>query len=497
MRNRFKYLFADKNNIRIICAIGLSVVFTIISMLVVRSGTPLLWLVPAGLLLVLLAFISIGKFLFLTVFLVPVSIQLRFIFPDTPADIFLPTELMLTGILILMIFKVFISREISRGILLNPISIISFCLLGWYFITSLTSTMPEVSLKSTIARLWFFAGFYLLAAELFRKVERIRYYFYTYIAGMIPVVIYYLIRMWQAGIFNQKAAYKAIRPFFNDHTAFGAALAFCIPVIVYFLFKREFSGTKKTVIFLLLAVFSAAFLFSYSRAAWLSLFVAALVVSILLLRISWKVVLPATICLIVIISLSWASLRMRLNENKQESSNNIERHLQSIANVRSDVSNMERINRWKSAMRMLREKPYLGWGPATYQFKYAPFQIASEKTIISTNYGEGGNAHSEYLGSLVDSGIPGLVLYVLLLFFSLRKGIIIWETHRDKQIRNLALALVAGLITYAVHGALNNFLDTDKISALFWGMIAALVAIDIRMKQEYKSESLSEVGSDD
>jgi hypothetical protein len=48
-----------------------------------------------------------------------------------------------------------------------------------------------------------------------------------------------------------------------------------------------------------------------------------------------------------------------------------------------------------------------------------------------------------------------------------------------------------------VHGILNNFLDTDKISALFWGMIAAIVAIDIRMKQEAESRGLSEVGGND
>ena len=497
MRNKSKYLLADKNNIWIICAIVLSIIFSIISMFVFKTGTPLLWFVPAGLLLILFAFVSIDRFLFLTVFLVPVSVQLRFIFPDTSADIFLPTELMLAGILILMIFKVFISREINREILINPVSIITFCILGWYLITSLTSTIPGVSFKSLITRLWFFAGFYLLAAEIFGKTERISNYFYAYIAGMVPVVIYYLIRMWQAGIFNQKAAYKAIRPFFNDHTAFGAALAFCIPVIICFLFRRKHSGIIKTGLLILLFLFSAAFIFSYSRAAWLSLFAAALVVSVLLFKISWKIVLPATICIIVTISMSWSGLIMQLNENKQESSSNIQKHLQSIANVRSDVSNMERINRWKSAIRMFREKPLMGWGPATYQFKYAPFQIASEKTVISTNYGEGGNAHSEYLGSLVDSGIPGLILYILLLFFSVRKGIIIWKTHWDKQIRNIALALVAGLVTYVVHGILNNFLDTDKISALFWGMIAAIVAIDIRMKQEAESRGLSEVGGND
>jgi putative inorganic carbon (HCO3(-)) transporter len=43
--------------------------------------------------------------------------------------------------------------------------------------------------------------------------------------------------------------------------------------------------------------------------------------------------------------------------------------------------------------------------------------------------------------------------------------------------------MIAGLMTYVVHGALNNFLDTDKISALFWGMTAAVVALDIRNRK--------------
>jgi hypothetical protein len=43
----------------------------------------------------------------------------------------------------------------------------------------------------------------------------------------------------------------------------------------------------------------------------------------------------------------------------------------------------------------------------------------------------------------------------------------------------LSLALLLGLTTYYLHGLLNNFLDTDKASALFWGFTAAIVAIDI------------------
>lgn len=487
MVNRTKYsVFVKKNTWTIVASVG-ATGFLIITMLLIRSGASYLWLIPPGLLIASLSLLAIDKFLLLTVFLVPVSVQLRFIIADPPADIFLPTELMLGIILLLMIFKLSYTKEIDRRILLHPVSIISFCILAWCLITSLTSTLPVVSIKSFITRLWFLAGFYILAAQIFRKPEKIRYYFLAYFAGMVPVVIYFLVRMLHAGIFDQKVSYAMIRPFFNDHTSFGAALAFCIPAGFYMVWKRENSKIQEVFYLIVLLLFSAAFVFSYSRAAWLSLPVAALVVLFVFLKISWKLILPVIMTLVLIIFISWPAIIMRLNENKQASSGEIENHIRSMTNIRSDVSNLERVNRWKSAVRMFKEKPLLGWGPATYQFQYAPFQISGEKTIISTNYGEGGNAHSEYLGTLVDSGIPGVLLYILLLIISIRRGIIIWSTHKDKQIRYLALALIAGLVTYVIHGGLNNFLDTDKISALFWGTIAAIVAIDITMKEEANS----------
>ena len=89
-----------------------------------------------------------------------------------------------------------------------------------------------------------------------------------------------------------------------------------------------------------------------------------------------------------------------LSTNDQDSSDNLVEHFSSLSNITTDASNMERINRWKCALKMFKEKPILGWGPSTYQFNYAPYQISSDKTIISTNFGDGGNAHSEYLGIL-------------------------------------------------------------------------------------------------
>ena len=137
-------------------------------------------------------------------------------------------------------------------------------------------------------------------------------------------------------------------------------------------------------------------------------------------------------------------------------------------------------------MRMFEERPVSGWGPGTYMFQYAPFQLTRHRTIISTNSANRGNAHSEYLGILAESGFIGLISLLVLITVVLYTGIHAYSRASDKETRMLTLCTLLGLVTYLVHGTLNNFLDTDKISSPFWGFTAMIVALDIisRKKEE-------------
>ncbi len=55
----------------------------------------------------------------------------------------------------------------------------------------------------------------------------------------------------------------------------------------------------------------------------------------------------------------------------------------------------------------------------------------------------------------------------------------IFFTSKRKKVKLLALALLVGLISYDIHGGMNDFLDLDKLSCLFWGFTAMIVALDI------------------
>ena len=173
-------------------------------------------------------------------------------------------------------------------------------------------------------------------------------------------------------------------------------------------------------------------------------------------------------------------ITIALERNREESSDDLGEHVQSISNISSDASNLERLNRWNSAMRMWEERPLFGWGPGTYMFQYAPFQASEDRTIISTNFGTQGNAHSEYLGPLAEQGVPGMLLVVLLVIVTVVTALRLYPRMPAGADRRLMSAAFLGLVTYYLHGALNNFLDTDKAAVPFWMFTAIVVLFDLK-----------------
>jgi len=443
----------------------------------------LIWLIPAGLAVVMLAVLSLEHLLLLTLFLTPLSIQISYLTGGTGFDLSIPTEPVLALLLFITLFKLIVTREFSAKLLRHPVTVLIGLYLVWTLVTSVTSTMPGVSFKTLAYRMWFIAGFYIIGAQMFSSERFKRRYIIAYSTGLAVVVIYFLVRAGGAGLLNQQFAHSACYPFFNDHTSFGASMAFLLAPLTVILIRKSSSFTSRMFVSGLIILFMAGFIFSYSRAAWVSL-IAALALSLILwLRMPVRLLTVVAAGFIVAMILSAGWIWQKMDSTTEDSSADLGQHLRSSSNISTDQSNLERINRWKCAFGMFEERPLLGWGPGTYQFNYGPFQKASDRTIISTDFGDAGNAHSEYLGTLSESGLPGALLYLLLTAFTIITGIRVWYRERRTYEGYFALAILTGLMTYAVHGIMNSFLDSDKIAALWWGFAAILVSMDIREKE--------------
>ncbi|MFT4660723.1 MAG: putative inorganic carbon (HCO3(-)) transporter [Patiriisocius sp.] len=433
---------------------------------------------PIGL---LLGYIALNKPKLLLLFVglaAPFSLNLNKIKGLEGLGLYFPTEPILIGLSLLLIISSLRISVLDKKIHSHRISMAVYFMLFWLLITTFTSTMPIISVKFLISRLWFVIPLYFIATKLFQSKEYIRKFFNVYLFSLAVIIILTVIR--HAGFgFTQQSGHWVMNPYFKDHTSYGAAIAILYPLLMGYSFAPFKTKIPKSVYRILLVIFSVGLVFSFTRAAWLSLVIGGGVYMIMKLRIKFYWVFTVFTLLLGSYLYFQHDIARALAKNRQDSSEDFMEHIRSMTNVSTDASNLERLNRWNSALSMFTEKPFFGWGPGTYMFQYAPFQKSKDLTIISTNLGDAGNAHSEYIGPMAESGILGLIYFLMILITVLYTGIKLYYIIDDKELKMLVMAAIIGIVSYAAHGFLNNFLDTDKLSYPFWGLCAVIASIDL------------------
>lgn len=361
-----------------------------------------------------------------------------------------------------------------------------------YPLTALFSGMPVVSAKFSLVNLSFLMVFLIFLIHLFRKNPALfPKMMILYSGGLALVFALAVYRYWQYG-WNPVVVKGIFQPFYRDYTIFGATAA--ITGIYWFVS----AGRLKPASFKILAytaamVFISAVIVSASRAAALSLVFAIIVLVMLRLRLHIRHMAMLVLASVLLIIVSRSAILETLHQNTYISrSHDLEwgSNIKSAGNITTDVSNLERLNRWYSGIKMFLEKPLTGFGPGTYQFVYIPYQkkeLMNRLTVTNPwNIPEnsGGTAHSEYILALSEMGLIGF-LGLILLF-----GRLVWiaftkvRTHPE---RHLLIVAFAALSTYFFHSFFNNFLNTDKFAFLFWGMAAWLMALN---KRDHERELL-------
>jgi len=437
-------------------------------------------IIPFVLIVIYVAFYHFDKLFMALVFFTPLSVNIEE-FVSGGVGLFLPTEPILFGMLLLIVLNQLKKNRFELAILTHPISIVIILQLIWITITAITSELPLVSFKFLLTKLWFFIPIYFYGILFFKKDEKnISTFIWLFVSALSIVVVYTLTNHAING-FDEASGHWVMFPFFKDHTSYGAILALAFPLIIGLLTSKKQSPIIKLVLIFLIVLFSVGIIMSYTRAAWLSLFGAFLVYLLIRFKVNFKYLAILGFIGVVFIAINWVEIGHSLERNNAEhATENMDERIESMANVTSDASNLERINRWTCAVDLWQERPFLGWGPGTYAMVYGPYQQSRNLTIISTASGNRGNAHSEYLGPLAEQGLIGMLLMFVLVGLIIFYGITVYNRMPQNESRVLLLVSVLGLITYFAHGFLNNYLDTDKATVPVWGLTALIVMLDLK-----------------
>ncbi len=447
-------------------------------------------LLPVLLIVFYFSIFKLDQLFLLVVFCTPLSLNLEAL-KLGGIGLYLPTEPILLGLLFIYLFKIIHARKNRINTYwLHPISFIIALQLLWILITSFTSEFPVISFKFFLSRLWFVIPIFFLGIHFFKKgINHIYAFIWAYLIPLTFVLIFTIIKHASFG-FSEEAGHWVMWPFFKDHTSYGAIVALFIPIVAGMMMDPLRTIYSKNILRFIFVIFCIALFYSYTRAAWISVLGASIVYLLFVLKIKFKWLFSLGLIMGIFIIFNFNDLSYMMKKNNAEhTTEEFSERVESMSNITSDASNLERFNRWNSAIRMFKEKPILGWGPGTYAFAYAPFQDAADLTIISTNFGDGGNAHSEYLGPLAEQGIIGMILMLLLVVIFFYKASLLYLRLNDPSLKRIVMMLLLSMVTYFTHGILNNYLDTDKASIPIWGFMAIILVIDLYFKDDKLSEN--------
>jgi putative inorganic carbon (HCO3(-)) transporter len=447
--------------------------------LFVQKDFFLLLLLPIGLLTAFAILFELDKLFLFVAFCTPLSLNLEEL--SGGIGLYLPTEPILLIMMVVFGLKQ-IHAPVNRDyrIINHPISIAIYFHIAWIFMTTITSELPIVSLKYLISQLWFIIPCFFYSILIFKhKKSFINAFIWSYLLPLTLVLLFTLIKHALHG-FSEESGHWIMSPFFKDHTSYGAIIALFFPIVASLAFNPKFDLASKGLIYVMLLIFTVALFYSYTRAAWLSVIAAGMIYLLFYFKIHIKYLLAIGAFGALFLLSNWTEISYGIMKNDAEhTTENISERFESMSNVSSDASNLERLNRWDCAFKMFFERPMVGYGPGTYADTYAPFQSPANLTIISTNSGQGGNAHSEYFGRLAEQGVFGLVSILWLLFAIFYTASKLYIRLEDKELKRTVMMLMLGLATYFIHGFLNNYLDTDKASVPIWTFTAIIVVIDV------------------
>ena len=219
------------------------------------------------------------------------------------------------------------------------------------------------------------------------------------------------------------------------------------------------------------AVICLGVLVSWSRGAWLALAAALLVVLLAHARRAAPILILAAVAAVAVVvifgltSLLPASISARIGDLRQ--------YIGLVDIARTEVTDasfsvIERLAHWQAAIHMWTDHPWLGVGPGNYATVYELYRLPRWQDAL-------GHAHNVYLNVAAESGVLGLLGYLLLWAASL------WQALRGAASnRRFVAAVAAGVLGGLVHATVHNIFDNLWVQhiylmlALMLGLLAVL-----------------------
>lgn len=441
------------------------------------TSSPFPLLLPAAFLIVYVAILDFRKLYFLLLICIPFSTE---VYLPNGLGTDLPTEPLIVGLMLVYIMY-FIQnvRKINSTFFRHTLMLFLFLHLGWMLIAVFNSQLLVVSIKFFLAKLWYVVTFVFLTGLIVKSEREFKQLFWSVFIPLIITVLYVLYRQGVFG-FSLEMVGKAMHPFYRNHVNYAALLTLFLPIVItastwYKRWSIRWWAIICGGLILLIAIQLA-----FTRSAYVSLMLAFVAYFIIRYRL-----MKGAISLAIVVVLAFATyvatnnryLDYAPNFEKTITHHNMEDLFKATYNM-EDLSTMERLYRWVAGVHMSSDQRLFGFGPGNFYNFYKKYTVRSFETYVSDNKDKSG-VHNYYLMVLIDQGIPGCLIFLLLTAIILVVGERIYHRTDNVERKGIIMSLLLSMIIIDAFLIINDLLETDKVGAFYFIHIAVLINFDL------------------
>lgn len=436
---------------------------------------------PAVFLLAYLAMVDVKKVFWLLIFCIPLSAEVPIsnsLATDLPTE---PLTVFLMGVGLLLLLKQ--GGTWKKDFLMHPISLVLLLHIGWIIACTIASDVFLISLKFTLAKIWYVATFYFLSAYFIRGKEDYRKFFWLIVLPLFFATVIVVVRHSFHGFAFDKSN-SVTWPFFRNHVSYAAILVLFLPIVYLCRNWYPKGSFLRRVLLGASAFFLMAIYFSYTRAAYLSVIIAIGAYFVIKYKFTRLVLIVTLLGSVYLVG------QLYVNNNYMSLAPNFEKtvthydfdNLVAATAKGEDISTMERVYRWVAGAFVIKDHPYMGVGPGNFYSFYQSYSLNAFSTYVSNNPDRSG-IHCYYLLMGVEQGIPGMLIFIVLVAMILIMGERIYHQVEDLDVKNFVMALLLCLIVIFALLLINDMIETDKVGSFFFICIALLVNIDLKTRK--------------
>ncbi|OGH16154.1 MAG: hypothetical protein A3C30_02825 [Candidatus Levybacteria bacterium RIFCSPHIGHO2_02_FULL_40_18] len=294
-------------------------------------------------------------------------------------------------------------------------------LFGGFLFFSLVSTLLSPNVRTSIEYLFLYTSAFLFFVYIINNKEQIERFMLPLIFAFSALFVIYslalpaLIRTFP--FLEPQFGYQVVFSKFFSHNHLGDFLLLPLVMLFYYLLSNRNSTNNRSIIYYLLSIilFLPYFLFSFSRSAYLALFLTLVLMVAGLVRTKmFKFSLPAVILLVFSLLLPLLFIFSVVQRYDYSLSSRISYLLTNRYGLEYKEESGNRLEYLSQSFLSIRKNPLFGTGPGNFIEASNKFK-GNYSTPTET-------AHNVFLEMLVENGVLAGIVFVFLIFELLRRS---------------------------------------------------------------------------